>query len=872
MHLTMSTRVCTLATQRINLLGMCANGFLPKQSLLLRCAFSLAVVILSIVSAGCFPPKPLRVRSFVEVPVYRAPASPAPGGRVVTVTVDSSNDKVAIAATHSGGLFRTADGGMSWQHLDGLEPNRLWDVQIDASDGHNVIATIVLDTHDPPLSGLWRSTDGGTTWSRPPTASFPDCTIAGQLQEPYGRWISFGPTPHVFVGTDCGLAVSHDHGSTWSLAVAKAGTPGVMGVVSRPGSGYPANLNDVIVDVCGNAGPFRSTDAGATFNGGATGTAFPIQLCSLAPSPDNTSVVFAASKSGGDGILWESDDGGITWTELWRLTNPGRYPWVRSTRTVSTPAPAFDLFFHAGADVFRVPCDSSRTGPRCAVPSGGPPRFTSPPHDYGGMAFSASGCPRFMGNDHGVIVSADCGQTWSWVHEGLHALQIYSLAGTVLPGEADLYFATQDNDIWSSSDRGATWKSANLPEGLDLQAPHTEPQLGVAIVTGTFCAPCSRVAWRDHLAGMQSWPLPADQNFPNPNGSPPFVVPGNSGAPTFIESENSNLWIRPPSGSWKQVPLAQPLPQLATTQLFISGPENDPTVYAVASRQDGTHTLLRITGLNQATVTSTDVGTSLGDVYFWAPDDNPWRFPFVVGVSPQDFRFSMVADRLPGVIRTTIDGGNTWFTDAALNKLVIDGGHLRFHSPFHGLQAHVIKYNPANGGHILVGTEATGVIESCNGGYSWQRVDGSLAAKAISDFFFDELHRSVYVATYGRGLWRMDYPRPLRGRDPCWDGIGPITVPPPSQLSISVMTAPLGDPARVDVRVDAILWVSAASGGVVTPARPLPPGVHQVQATLTPPFTTALYDIIFTGACTGGGVINLAQGQTAICNIQIKHR
>ena len=59
-----------LATQRINLLGMCANGILPKQSLLLRCVFSLAVVILSIVSAGCFPPKPLRVRSFVEVPVY----------------------------------------------------------------------------------------------------------------------------------------------------------------------------------------------------------------------------------------------------------------------------------------------------------------------------------------------------------------------------------------------------------------------------------------------------------------------------------------------------------------------------------------------------------------------------------------------------------------------------------------------------------------------------------------------------------------------------------------------------------------------------------------------------------------------------------
>jgi hypothetical protein len=231
----------------------------------------------------------------------------------------------------------------------------------------------------------------------------------------------------------------------------------------------------------------------------------------------------------------------------------------------------------------------------------------------------------------------------------------------------------------------------------------------------------------------------------------------------------------------------------------------------------------------------------------------------------------MVGDRLPGVIRTTTDGGNTWFVDAALNKLVIDGGRLRFHSPFHGLQVHIIKYNPANGGHILVGTEASGVIESCNGGYSWQRVDGSLAAKAISDFFFDELHRTVYVATYGRGLWRMDYPRPLRGRDPCWEGIGPITVTPPARLSIAVKTAPTGDPGRVDVRVDANLWVTAAGDGFVYPARPLPTGFHQVQVALTPPYSLALYDIILSGACTANGSVNLTPGQIATCDILIKH-
>ena len=870
---TMSTRFCTVATRWIPLLGLREIGVFRRRGRFCHWDFTVAIATVSVVLAGCFPPKPVRGHRLVEMPIYRAPASPAPGGRVVAVTVDQTNDNVAIAATHSGGLFRTTDGGQTWQHLDGLEPNRLWDVQIDPSDRQNAIATVAIDTHDPRLSGLWRSTDGGTTWGRPATAIFADCTIGGQPQEPYGRWISFGPAPHIFVGTDCGLAVSHDHGSTWSVAIPKAGTPGVSGVVSRPGPGYPANPNDVIVDVCGNAGPFRSTDAGATFNAGAMGAAFPIQICALAASPDDSNVVFAASGSAGTGILWESDDGGTTWTELWTHGNPGRYPFVRTTRTVSTPAPTFDLYFHAGADVFRASCDSSRTGSRCLIPTGGPPFYSSPPHDYGGMAFSANGCPRLMGNDHGVIVSADCGQTWTWEHEGLHALQIYNLAGTVLPDHADLYFATQDNDIWSSSDGGATWQATNLPEGLNLQAPHTEPQHGVATVAGTFCASCIRVAWGDHLTGMRSWPLPGDQNTPNPNGNPPYVVPGNSGAPTFIEFENSGLWIRPPSGSWQQVPLAQPLPQPATAELFISGPESDPAVYVVETRMDMTHTLLRVTGLNGTAATVTDVGQNLGlgDVYFWSPDDNPWKWPYVVAVSPQDSHFVMVGDRLPGVIRTTTDGGNSWFIDAALNKLVIDGGHLRFHSPFHGLQAHVIKYNPANGGHILVGTEASGVIESCNGGFSWQRVDGSLAAKAISDFFFDELHRTVYVATYGRGLWRMDYPRPLRGRDTCWEGIGPITVPPPSQLSIAVRTAPQGDPARVDVRVDANLWVSAAGDGVVIPAHPLTTGPHLVQATLIPPFAPTLYDIILSGACTANGSFNLTQGQTATCDILIKH-
>ncbi|MEA2327741.1 MAG: hypothetical protein QOE68_2700, partial [Thermoanaerobaculia bacterium] len=40
------------------------------------------------------------------------------GGRAVAIAVSQSNAKRLVVATESGGLFRTFDGGVSFQHLD----------------------------------------------------------------------------------------------------------------------------------------------------------------------------------------------------------------------------------------------------------------------------------------------------------------------------------------------------------------------------------------------------------------------------------------------------------------------------------------------------------------------------------------------------------------------------------------------------------------------------------------------------------------------------------------------------------------------------------------------------------------------------------
>jgi photosystem II stability/assembly factor-like uncharacterized protein len=833
----------------------------------------LAGAAAAVMLAGCNRLPPF-LPSLVEVPLVQATGDPFPGGRVVAVTLDPRNDNVAIAATHSGGLFRTVDGANTWRHVDGIVPNRLWDVQIDPASPDVVFATVAVDTHNPPLSGVWRSSDGGATWSRPAAANFPDCNNAPA----YGRWISPGPGQHVFVATECGLTVSHDAGVSWSRVVPSPATPRLSGVFSQPGPTFPGNPNDVIVDVCGDAGPQRSTNAGATFAPPAGGTSFPLPTCSLAGSPDERTVLFAGQTvSGGDGILWESDDSGATWTQLVRRNNPGRFAWVRVARTPASQAPRYDLWFHAGSDISHLSCDSSRTGLRCDAASETP--FPTPVHDYGGIALAPNGCPRYAGQDHGALASIDCGQSWLWRNNGLRALQLYNVTGTILPDHADLYLGSQDNSVWASDDSGASWPSRQDAEGLLLQAPHTAPQHGLATVTGTICSGCSRHGWADHLTNDRGWPFTTDANVPSPNGNAPFIIPGSSGASRFVEIENSQLWVRDTNGAWSgKSPTLPPLAE--PPQLFVSGPPDAPTVYAVTQRADGTHSLLRITGLDQPALTLTDVGQSstgdvtLGDVYIWAPDDNPFIRPFVVGVAPQNPSLVIVGDRLPGVMRVSTDAGTTWRVQSDLTGLVIDGGRLQFHSPFHGLQAHVIKFNPANSNHILVGTEASGVLESCDGGTTWSRMRGSTAATAVSDFFFDEVRRTVHVATYGRSLWRFAYARPLIWPDRCW--VAPpvtITVPLPPTLAVMVATSPRGDPARVDITVDGVRWASAVGDGFASGPRPLPIGAHHVDVVPAGgAINEAAYTYALSGACQANGVVTVAANQTAVCQVAVVHR
>ena len=91
------------------------------------------------------------------------PKVPA-GGRAVAIAVSQSDAKRLVVATESGGLFRTFDGGVSFQHLDAFPTLFAVDVVMASLDPNIVIATARDDFATTSGGGIWRSQDGGASW------------------------------------------------------------------------------------------------------------------------------------------------------------------------------------------------------------------------------------------------------------------------------------------------------------------------------------------------------------------------------------------------------------------------------------------------------------------------------------------------------------------------------------------------------------------------------------------------------------------------------------------------------------------------------------------------------------------------------------
>jgi photosystem II stability/assembly factor-like uncharacterized protein len=680
-------------------------------------------------------PSLLRAAAFRE---FESPPDIVWNGRIAALSIHPADGDHVLAASDSGGLFRSADGGLTWTHVDTLRPSRLFDIARDPVRPWIVIAAAAGDGRSVNGGGIWVSYDGGQRWFKPASSNPPASTACSPQASALS--ISFAPdSEDVFVATECGLAVSHDDGLHWTHMTPSVNQP-VVSVLAHAGG---------IVDVFGGAGFQRSFDGGLSFTGPAPDVRGHSDFLPHALAGDQNDpnfVLLALLTSDGSRVL-ETDDGGQSWTDVsngagfsGRSTRP---PFVSTAASTDGQPGHTDLYFGDGVFLWRQTCSNTQQ-PRCSAGFG----FVSIGHlDPSQVGFDPqTGCARYLATDGGFHVSADCGATFpvpsSHPPAGLDALQLYEVASQVHPDHTDLYFGTQDNGFWASPDGGQTWPASTGSEGFLFSLLHaTASDQGQELTFSDFANGVQLAS--AHFASVTGFPHP-----PVPfTGIPAILAPH-----VFVEfgrpaDGEDRLWITTDSGaSWSEVP-GSVIPEGRSGRIFVAGPADSPVLYQPLS--GGTH-LVRITGVLQgvAQVEAADVGLSNVAGHcteFCAP---------VFAVDPLDPNHLLVADDVDQVMKVSRDG-HTWHSDPQLTELVTGAGEFLFSVLSFGTQASAIGFHPTREGIILVGTDGHGVIATRDGGTRWSRVRGTREIPEITAFAFDEEEETVNVSSFGRGLWKL---------------------------------------------------------------------------------------------------------------------
>jgi len=682
-------------------------------------------------SAGC-----------TSSPVKIAPPRVAQGGRALSIAVVSNNDQRMVVATETGGLFRTFDGGKSWQHLDFLPNFKTVDVAIASLAPDTIIATTQPQYRAVNDGGIWRSTDGGgvwiqaTNWAPPPSPTCPD--------RPGAFGISHMPLSHTFyVATDCGLAVSNDDGANWS-PVPNLNTRFRSVLVINRTSGVAA----------ADTGIFHLDNNGIwTMSQPIASSGVPVPHAFAAPwFTGSGSIFFHAS---GDQKLWLSTDSGANWSQVAAPSINVREAFVRVGRSLANDDTKFEVYYGDGMRLHRQ--TFSLNGP---TGTGNWVDLKSDHDDPSDIAFDLEfRVPILLASDGGVHRTADQGATWVLTgggFGGFDALQISEVTGQVsgTPPQQFLYYGTQDNDLKASSDGGGSWTGSICCEGRFIRA-------GAGRITGSNCGPCSNFLTAPGFQSQTSWP-----NAPNGSAASPADAPFLLSGDLYIQ-DVTNTGTAPPSfdffvtstagASWSK---SFSLPFTPKGATIVAGPASNPTVFqgvqaAGALPNGGTRFgLVRATGLfGQASVSPADGSGSIAIGSLRVPIA---RY-MVVGVDPNNPNHLIAPDAENSEMKYSADGGATWIPLPQLTQAVTGGGQYLFELGELSL-ASVIAFDPSDSCHILVGTIQNGIIRSTDGGNTWAQIQGSKFATYVSSFFFPPTG-FVWVSTNGRGLWTLDLSR-----------------------------------------------------------------------------------------------------------------
>ncbi|HKI83660.1 MAG TPA: hypothetical protein VKA63_04920, partial [Candidatus Krumholzibacteria bacterium] len=375
---------------------------------------------------------------FDDQPVASIGAIALEPGNPDVVWVGTGESNPRNSASVGNGIYKSLDGGRSWQHLGLEKSEHIRRIVIDPRNPDRVYAASLGPAwSDGGDRGLYRTTDGGKSWEKILGANDrTGCTelvmdpsnpnkLFAALWE-YRRWPWFFESG----GKGSGLFVSYDAGNSWKQLGEKDGLPaGELGRIA------------------------------------------------MAFSPSDPEIVYALVEAE-DNVFLRSDDGGHSFKVASKGDKIGNRPFYFSEIHVDPvwPNRVYSLWSQVSVSMdsgksFQVLVSWSKAHP-----------------DHHAMWIDPEDPRRLiLGNDGGVYLSQDRGQSWRFV-SNLPLAQYYHIAVDD-DQPYHVYGGMQDNGSWRGPNtvwenggiRNYQWEEVGFGDGFDTRPYARDSMIGYSM-------------------------------------------------------------------------------------------------------------------------------------------------------------------------------------------------------------------------------------------------------------------------------------------------------------------------------------------------------------------------------------------------------
>ena len=418
--------------------------------------------------------------------------------------IDSSIAYAAIGdafGSPENGVYRSTDGGETWTRLGGGLPEQATLGRIALatdSTAPSTVYALIVRSSDFNLNGLYRSLDGGDTWSL--LGNLPETlfTEAGRGQGLFNLFVEVDPRDGAIIyvgGID--LWKSTDHGASWQN----------LSTATELNAGLHEDQRDVVFDpsdpqtfyLINDSGVWRSSDGGQSFtnqNGSLAVTQF--QTVGLHPgkpnlavggTQDNGTILYQGS------FAWEQGRPGDSGATFYEASNPQTIYTVASRLSVRRSDDE--------GRTFQSVSEGLDLSDRVLFY---PPFLPDPSQP--GLLYLAS---------HRVWQSLDRGDHWTVLSGDLTGGGSAAISALALaPGDSQmLYAGTSDGRVQFSGDGGGTWSlAASLPDRFvtSIAVDPQSPQRAFAGLSGfgtghIFRTDNSGGSWEDVSGNLPDIPV-----------------------------------------------------------------------------------------------------------------------------------------------------------------------------------------------------------------------------------------------------------------------------------------------------------------------------------------------------------------------------